>query len=848
MIGQRIRRREDPRFITGRGRYVDDLELPGALHAAFVRSDWAHARILGIDAGAAREAGARVYTAAEIALPNPSSPFAGMVDERVERPHLAAEKVRFVGEIVAVVIADSRERVVDAAELVQVDYEPLPVLTDAREALGSEVLLFEDFGSNVCFHQAPEQADPELLDGCAVRAAGTVISQRLAVCPIEPRACAVRPEPGGTLTVWLSTQTPHSDRSDMAAALGLEAEQIHVMAPDVGGGFGGKGRPLEETLVAWVARETGQTVRWTETRSENMVAMGHGRAQAVEFELGGDSEGRLQALRLHIVQDSGAYAGIGAVLPTLTALMSSGVYRIPKIEVVIDAVLTNTTPTGPYRGAGRPEAAQLIERALDTFAAEAGLDPAEVRRRNFIPADAFPYTTAAGAQYDSGDYGRALELALETAGYEELRAEQAERRRLGDPTLLGIGIAAYVEITNGGPEGEFGAVEITAGGDAVLKTGSFSHGQGHETTFAQIAAEQLGLPVERITVVKGDTQAVARGSGTYGSKSTQIGGVAARGASIALVERAKQLAAEQLEADPHDMVLDLESGEFHVTGAPRPALGWSAAGRRAGVGRAPRGAPAPRSTSSRRCPRFPFGAHVAVVEVDSETGAVRLRRHIAVDDAGRIINPMIADGQIHGGVASGIAQALHEEVAFDEDGNPLCGNFVSYCIPAATEFPMFETVRMETPTPVNPLGAKGIGESGTIGATPAVHNAVIDALAHLGRPSSGHAGERRDGVAGHRLGRPGRLTFYPAASWSRSSSTSCAPWLQAAGHSASSAAPALPTARRRVACGSTRWPAGCRTSPTPTSRMPAWPRPRSGWCGARGCASTASPASASAFA
>jgi carbon-monoxide dehydrogenase large subunit len=731
LIGQRVRRREDPRFITGHGLYVDDLKLPGALHTTFLRSDWAHARILGIDASAAVAAGARVYTAAELALPNPTSPFAGMVDERLERPHLAADTVRFVGEIVAVVVAASREAAADAAELVEVEYEPLPVVTDVRAAFRNEIVLFADVGSNVCFHQAPEEPDPALLDACAVRASGTVISQRVAVCPIEPRCCAVRPESDGTLTVWLSTQTPHQDQAGLTAALGLEPEQVHLVAPDVGGGFGGKGRPLEETIVAWVARETGRPVRWTETRSENMVAMGHGRGQTLDFELGGDADGQLQALRLHILQDSGAYAGIGAVLPTLTALMSSGVYRIPRIELVVDSVLTNTTPTGPYRGAGRPEAAQLIERAMDMFAAEAGLDPAEVRRRNFIAADAFPYTTASGAIYDSGDYRRALELALETAGYEQLRAEQAVRREADDPQLLGIGIAVYVEVTNGAPESEFGAVEVTATGDAILKTGSFSHGQGHETTFAQIAAEQLGIPVQRITVVKGDTRTVARGGGTYGSKSTQIGGVAAHEASVALVQRAKELAAEQLEADPQDMILDTDSGQFHVAGAPQSALGWAQlAGTLDGAGRLSE--LKAEADFDPALPTFPFGAHVAVVDVDRDTGAVRLLRHVAVDDAGRIINPMIADGQIHGGVASGIAQALHEEVAYDEDGNPLCGNFVSYCLPSATEFPLFETVRMETPTPVNPLGAKGIGESGTIGATPAVHNAVVDALAHLG--------------------------------------------------------------------------------------------------------------------
>ncbi|MGI8506656.1 MAG: xanthine dehydrogenase family protein molybdopterin-binding subunit [Solirubrobacteraceae bacterium] len=732
MIGQRVRRREDPRFLTGRGRYVDDLELPGALHATFVRSDWAHARILGIDASAAAAfPGTRVFTHAEVDLGEMTSPFLAGVDERLFRPYLARDKVRFVGEIVAVVLTESRERGVDAAELVEVEYEPLPVVTDAREALRDETLLFEDVGTNVCIRQAPEQSDERLFDGCAVRTAGTTVSQRVAVCPIEPRASAALVQEDGTLTVWISTQTPHQDRDGLASALGLDPDKVQVVGPDVGGGFGGKGRSVEETLLGWLTLQTDRPVRWTETRSENMVGMSHGRGQVAEFELGGDHEGRIEALRLRIVQDSGAYAWVGAILPTLTALMASGVYQIPKIEVEFQSVLTNTTPTGPYRGAGRPEAAQMIERAVDMFASDVSLDPAEVRRRNFIAPDEFPLTTASGASYDCGDYGRALELALETAGYDALRQEQAARRAAGDARLLGIGLSTYVEITNGGPESEFGEVEITAAGDAVLKTGSFSHGQGHETTFAQIVAELLGLPLERVTVVKGDTKLVARGSGTYGSKSTQIGGAAAREAAVEVVESAKRLAAEQLEADPRDMVLEAGSGEFHVAGAPLPALGWSElASRLAAQGRIEE--LRAQVDFEPPLPTFPFGAHVAVVEVDSETGAVRLRRMIAVDDAGRIINPMIADGQIHGGVASGIAQALHEEFAYDEDGNPLCSNFVSYCIPSAMEFPQFELVRMETPTPVNPLGAKGIGESGTIGSTPAVQNAVIDALAHLG--------------------------------------------------------------------------------------------------------------------
>jgi carbon-monoxide dehydrogenase large subunit len=730
MIGQRVRRREDPRFLTGKGNYVDDLKLEGALTATFVRSDWAHARIAGIDVSeAAALPNTQVFTAADVDLGKMTSPFGGD-DDRMDRPILARDKVRFVGEIVAVVLTETRAQGVDAAELVAVNYEELPVVIDPRRALADETLLFEDVGSNTCLADGPEAPSEDLFEGCDVVASGTVVSQRLHVAPIEPRATAARFE-DGKLTAWLCTQTPHQDRDQLAASLGLAPDRVRVVAPDVGGGFGGKGLGVEDVIVCWLARESGRPVRWTETRSEHMVAMGHGRGQRMEFTLGGDREGHIRALYLRLLQDSGAYSWVGAVLPTLTRLMSSGVYEIPRTEVRFDSVVTNTTPTGALRGAGRPEATQVLERAMDVFAAEVGLDPAEVRRRNFIASDQFPYETPFGAVYDCGDYRRALDVALESAGYDRLREEQAARRNGGDTRLLGIGLSAYVEITNGMPESEFGAVEMTPEGDAILKTGSFSHGQGHETTFGQIVAERLGLPLERVTVLKGDTDQVARGTGTYGSKSTQIGGAAARQASDELVERAKELAAEELEADPRDMVLELGAGTFHVTGAPSPALSWSdLSGRLAAAGRLDELSIETQFEPAQ--PTFPFGAHVVVVEVDTETGSVSLERVVAVDDAGTIINPMIADGQIHGGLAAGIAQALFEEIAFDEDGNPMCSNFVTYCIPGPTEFPSFESIRIETPTPVNPLGAKGIGEAGTIGVTPAAHNAVIDALAHLG--------------------------------------------------------------------------------------------------------------------
>jgi carbon-monoxide dehydrogenase large subunit len=736
-----VRRREDPRFLRGQGCYVDDLKLPDALHATFVRSPWAHAEIAGIErAELLALPGTQVFTAGDTDLGvNPAPPFIG-IDPRMFRPLLASRRVRFAGDIVAVVLAESREQSIDAAELLAVDYRPLPHVTDVRAALRGEVLLFEEMGTNVCLHRPPEATDEHLLDGCEVVASGTLTSQRLAACPIEPRATVARFE-DGRLTVWLSTQTPHQDKMVLGMLLGLEADRVRVVAPDVGGGFGGKGLDVEDGIIAWLARKTGRAVRWTETRSENLVAMHQGRAQQIDFEIGGTRTGKVQALRLRILQDAGAYPGLGAFLPNLTALMASGVYAIPRIEIDITSVLTNTTPTGPVRGAGRPEATQMLERAIELFGAEVSLDPVEVRRRNFIAREAFPFTTATGAKYDCGDYAGALDRLLERADYEQLREEQAARRRDPSARQLGIGLSVYVEVTNGIDEAEFGAVEMTATGEAVLKTGSFSQGQGHETTFAQIVADRLGLPLEKITVVKGDTDVVARGTGTYGSKSTQIGGSAAREASDGLVELAKELAADELEAGVEDMVFDSSRGRFAVVGAPGVGLTWSDLAERLDAAGRLQELSAEADFAAEQ-PTFPFGAHLAVVEVDTETGSVELKRMVAVDDAGRIINPLVAAGQVHGGLAAGIAQALYEELSFDADGNPANANLISYCIPGATEFPFYEVVEMETPTPVNPLGAKGIGESGTIGATPAVHNAVLDALAplgvtHIDMPASG---------------------------------------------------------------------------------------------------------------
>jgi carbon-monoxide dehydrogenase large subunit len=728
VIGQRVLRKEDPRFLTGQGRYVDNIPLDSALYATFVRSPFPHARIDGIDASAATAAGAQVFTAEDVALEPRAAHFPG-IEPRMARPVLASVVVRYVGEIVAVVLTEDRDSGVDAAELVHVDYEPLDALVDAEEAAKDEMLLFPEVGTNTCAEAGEAQGDG-FFDDCEVVVSGSVLSQRMAPVPLEPRSSAAVVE-DGKLTAWLSTQTPHQDRDGLANELGFEPEQVRVVGPDVGGGFGAKGLSVEDVLIAWLARETGRPVRWTETRSENMLAIGHARAQLMRFTIGGSRDGKVEAFRNDVLHEAGAYPWIGAFLPHLTGLMASGVYAIPKIDYRARSVVTNTAPTTAFRGAGRPEAAQVIERAMDLFAAEIDMDPAEVRRKNLIPADAFPTRTASGAPYDSGDYERSLDLVLEAAGYDELRAEQQRRREQGDPKQLGIGIAVYVEVTNGGAEPEFGAVEITEDGGAIVHTGSFSHGQGHETTYAQIAAERLGLPVEKVRVVAGDTDTVARGGGTYGSKSVQIGGTVAGQAAGDVVEIARKLVADELEANPDDVVLDTDAGRFHVTGAPEPALDWSQlAERLVAQGR----------LSELRAERdfkpdsgsFPFGAHIAVVEVDSETGGTVLQRLVAVDDAGRIISPLIAEGQRHGGIGSGVAQALFEEFVYDAYGHPLTANFVAYAFPSAAEICSFELVSMETPTPLNELGAKGIGESGTIGATPAVHNAVVDALSHLG--------------------------------------------------------------------------------------------------------------------
>jgi carbon-monoxide dehydrogenase large subunit len=620
-----------------------------------------------------------------------------------------------------------------------VDIDSLPAVIGPSAALADGApILFKNVGSNVCFAtNFGEDADP--LVGADAVAEVTMVSQRLAGVPMETNGCLMVPGDGDgpALTAWVSHQAPHSLQPAIAGSIGLDPATVRVVCPWVGGGFGPKAAAYVEFFVAAkAALALGRPVKWTPARSEDMVSLVHGRDFVMTAKLGLSSDGKIVGLDANIVAGAGAYPAIGAVLPMLTQLMSVGVYDIPKVRFNGTSVATNTTPVGAYRGAGRPEATQLIERVLDVAADQLGIDPADIRRRNFLDPGAFPLTTTTGGEYDSGDYAKALDAALEAAGYAELRAEQERRRKANDPIALGIGLSTYVEVT--APLGlhvEYGAVEVHDDGSATMSVGTSVHGQGHHTAFAMIVNSLLGIPLEKINLVNSDTAAVPTGSGTLGSRSLQTAGSAVHVASTEVLARGKQIAAHLLEASPDDIVVG--DGGLGVAGVPARTVSWadlSAASNDSS--RLPEGVDAgplrhagdfDGSNST-----FPFGAHVSVVEVDTETGNVRMKRHIAVDDCGRILNPLLVRGQQHGGIAQGAAQALYEWVQYDEDGNPLTVNLMDYLIPSAAELPSYEASNTETDSPRNPLGAKGIGESGTIGSTPAIQNAVVDAVSHLG--------------------------------------------------------------------------------------------------------------------
>jgi aerobic carbon-monoxide dehydrogenase large subunit len=729
---------EDERLLTGRGTFLDGCCPPDALHVTFARSIHAHAAIRSIDVSraAAVNGVVAVFTAATLGLDLVAPEYEALgVCAEMSRSLLASDRVRFVGEPLAAIVSTTPSAGADAVELVDVKYEVLAAVIGVDAALSGTTLLFPDAGTNVAYDIEGESTT-DLFDDCEVVVTASLVNQRVAPCPMEVRTGAARWDETGRLTQWASTQSPHAARTQIAMVNGREDDEVRVITPDVGGGFGAKiGVGAEDLVLGRIATLTGHAVRYTETRTESMLTMGHGRGQSQRIEIGGHRDGTVVAYRLSIVGDCGAYPRMGAILPGITAMMAPGPYSIERVEVIARAVVTNTCPIVAYRGAGRPEATCAIERAIDLFAAEIGLDPVEVRRVNLIDAASFPFDSATGATYDSGDYHAALDALLVALDLPTLRAEQATRRASDDSLQIGVGVATYVEVTAPLVDGEWADIEINPDGGAVIRSGTMPQGQGHATTFATIAAEQLGIDPVRIRVEFGDTDIVATGGGTSGSRSVQVGGSAVRSAAIELVELARRRAADLFESAVEDVVFEVTGGRFHVAGAPSISHGWGdLASSGAGV--------AGDATTAARLgcatmfepdgSTFPFGAHAAVVEVDVETGAVRLMRMVTVDDAGRIVNPMIAEGQIHGGLAQGIAQALQEEFIYDEDGNPKTANLAEYAFISTCELPSFETQLMETPTPLNELGAKGIGESGTIGSTPAVQSAVIDALAHLG--------------------------------------------------------------------------------------------------------------------
>ncbi len=734
ILGTRVLRTEDPKFLTTGGVYTEDLvdeRLAGAAHVFFVRSPIAHARIVNIDTDAVRDAPGfvAVFTAADLGDLDVIKPMMPNMNADMVQSLLASDVVRYVGDPVAIVVTEDAYQGEDAVELVDVDYEPLQVVADMQSALRDEVVLFPAAGTNVVARYGSERLDPDLFDECDVVVTQAVANQRVAPAPMEMRAAAAVWGEDGRLTTWFPNQGAQGALRGIAGLLGVDPAHVRVITPDVGGAFGAKfGADPEHGLVAWVARALGRPARWTETRYENLLAMTHGRAQEQVVTIGGRRDGAVLAYRLEVLQDCGAYPRIGAFLPMLTVLMTPGTYDIARIESSATAVVTNTTPIGAYRGAGRPEATAAIERAMDLFAAEIGMDPAEVRRRNLLPAFSEPHANGFGALYDTGDYAAALERVLDAADYPALRAEQAQRRASSDINAMGIGIACYVEITGGGAESgdpnENAVVEVHPDGSATILTGTSPHGQGHATAWAMLASDELGIPVDRITVKHGDTDLIPHGGGTGGSRSLQQGGAAVQQASRELLDVARDRAADRLEVDAADLRFDVGQSAFTVAGVAQVGvtLAQLAEQERLFV----------RAVFTAPGATFPFGAHVAVVDVDTETGKVELRRMITVDDAGVVMNPLLAEGQRHGGIAQGAAQAMLEEVVYDADANPLTASFADYPFLSATEVPSFELVAMATPTTYNPLGAKGIGEAGSIGATPAVQNAVVDALAHLG--------------------------------------------------------------------------------------------------------------------
>ncbi|HEX8976705.1 MAG TPA: xanthine dehydrogenase family protein molybdopterin-binding subunit [Solirubrobacteraceae bacterium] len=752
-VGRVMRRKEDPRLITGRARYVDDISLPGTLWATLVRSPEAHARIVSIDGSeaAARPGVHAVFTGEDMSDLGGPLPMAwappGVEVANPEHWPLARGTVNHVGDPVAVVIGEDRYAVADAAEDVIVEYEPLPVVVDPEKALEGGPFVHDALGSNKVHEWSLPGGDVEAgFAEADVIVERRVVNHRIAGAPIEPRG-VLADYRAGSLTLWTSTQVPHFVRLFMALLLGLSEDHVRVIAPEVGGGFGSKLQVYgEEVLACWASRKLGRPVKWIETRTENMAVTHQGRDQISYTRMGAKQDGTITAFHVRIVADFGAYNMIlTPLIPSLGAFVMGGCYKIPNVRTDIVGVFTNKCPTDAIRGAGRPEATHMLELTLDAMAHELGMDPLEIRRKNFIPAEDFPAAVATGVVYDSGDYAKTLDKLLEHFDLEAFRREQAQQRTEG--IYRGVGFCTYTEICGlapsrvTGPGGvgvqaglwESALVRVHNTGAVTVYTGTSPHGQGLDTAMAQIVADKLGVDPSIVEVIHGDTATGPEGRGTYGSRSLATGGEAVARATDKVVTKAKAIVAAELEAAPED--IEVSDGKFSVRGSPDKGMALADIAGVAYVGAVPEGMEPGLEETTFYDPEnfvFPFGAHACVVDVDPETGKIEVVRYVAVDDCGRAINPMLIDGQVHGGVAFGIGQALYERVHYDEDGQLVTGTFVDYALPTAAELPSFETDRTETPSPVNSMGVKGVGEAGTIAASAAVTNAVIDALRPLG--------------------------------------------------------------------------------------------------------------------
>jgi carbon-monoxide dehydrogenase large subunit len=759
-IGQARLRKEDARLITGETQWTDNIVLPGMLHLAMLRSPVAHGRITHLDVSAAKERPGvvAVYTGADFAEEQGSLPCAWPVTPEMVNPghpSIAVDQVNHVGEAVAIVVARTKVAAADALESIDVDYEPLPVVLDMEQAVqDGSPLVHDSTTSNTSYHfvfdagEAGTGADTDQAFADAeVTVSRRFVQQRLIPAFMEPRSVVVQPS-RDSYTMWSATQIPHILRVMAAMVTGIPEHKLRVIAPDVGGGFGGKLQVNpEEILCLLVARRLGKPVKWTETRGESLMTAHHGRDQVQFIDVAADRDGTVRGLRVRLLADMGAYLRlITPGVPALGAFMFPGIYKFPAYRFECDGVFTNKVPTDAYRGAGRPEATFAVERIMDELAVELGMDPLELRRKNWINAEEFPFTTVAGLQYDSGDYAQATQQALELLGYDELRAEQQRRRESNDPVQLGIGFSTFTEMCGLAPSRVLGSLSFGAGGwesasirmlptgKVEVVTGSTPHGQGHETAWSQIVADQLGVPFEDVEVLHGDTAISSRGLDTYGSRSLVVGGTAVVKAAEKVVQKARKIAAHLLEANEDD--LEFAGGKFSVKGTPGAGIGIQEVALAIFAAHDyPEGIEPSIDSEATFDPEnfsFPHGTHICAMEIDTETGFAKIRKYACVDDVGTIVNPLIVEGQVHGGLAQGIAQAMFEEAIYDAEGNLTTGSFVDYLLPAASDLPHFDTGNTVHEATSNPLGAKGVGEAGCIASTPAVVNAALDAVRHLG--------------------------------------------------------------------------------------------------------------------